>query len=618
MPPLIKMISSKLSAEKILLIILSAVFLFIMHIFLPNIGGVIAKQVEYLIWFFSGAIVFIASLKLLKDRTLKESSLKIYLLLFITAWIGSTVFNQIRNLDYFLISSAWLVGGFILWFALHQYEFTQRQKLFIFLLIFLSAVIESLIGVIQFFGLYRYIPVTPSPEAGMVGGVFQQKNLFASYIATGLAVSLYLISTVWLRSFSSLKKTLFFTGVFILSLSLIIAQSRTGLLGITVAIILLFLARGKNYKSIKKTLFVWLMVFIAGFSAGFFLLSIKDQLGIEKLAVKKIKWFSDPEQVSYRERILMYETSFEMFKEKPFTGQGFSNLSSLYVYYQAKVKKSNPDYYKGTGYQYTHHPHNEMALIVAESGILGILGVLCLLYGILRYAKKIGYQRAGLYTALLTPFLIHMMLEYPLHLSVAHWFAFVLVGAMATSHFLKKTEFKINKKLTIALAGAISCLFILFSVYIVKTFIAYNQLVIWYIEYTEGRNARVENLIPAKENLYLRNWAKPMYMFYSAENALKDIEQNKSFLLDFLNWSEVEKRRIPIPQVFLYDAYVLFSLGKHFGKFEYLNEAVKSAEEGLKLYPDNQELKNLRKTILVEAFRNIFKNLKQPESLSSK
>lgn len=618
MPPLIKMFISKFSPEKILLSILSVIFLFIMHLFLPNIGGVIARQVEYLIWFASGSIVFIAGLNMVSKRTLVESPLKIYILVFITAWIGSTVFNQIKNIDYFLISSAWLVGGFFLWFALMQYELSQRQRFFIFLLILLSAVIESLIGIIQFFGFYKYIPVTPSPEAGMVGGVFQQKNLFASWMATGLIISLYFISTAWMRSFTSIKKILFFAGIFLLSLSLIIAQSRTGLLGVAVAMILIFIARWKNYKAIKKTIFVWAMVFIAGLSTGFFLLSIQDQLGIEKLAIKKIKWFSDPEQVSYKERILMYETSLEMFKEKPLTGQGFSNFGSLYMYYQAKVKKSNPDYYKGSGNQYTHHPHNELSLIVAESGIPGILGILCLLYGIIRFAKKIACRRTALYTALLTPLLIHMMLEYPLHLSVAHWFAFVLLGFIATSHFLKKTEIKISKKLSIAVVSVLSALFILFSVFIVKTFIAYNQLVIWYTEYSEGKNARTENLIPAKDNLYLRNWAKPMYMFYTAENALKDIEQNQSILYDFLNWSEAEKARIPIPQVFLYDAYVLFSIGKHFNEFTYLNEAVKSAEEGLKLYPDNRELKNLRKTILVEAFRKIFKDLKKTEKPQSK
>ncbi len=613
--PFIKMFANKLLSEKFLLSILCIVFLFIMHIFLSNIGGIIAKQVEYLIWLASVAVVFIAGLNVLNNKILVKSKLNIYILLFIFAWIGSSVFNQILNLDYFLISSAWLLGGFILWLALMQYELHQKHKLFILFLIFFSSVIESLIGIIQFFGLYKYIPVTPSPEAGMVGGVFQQKNLFASWIATGLIISLYFISTAWLRGFSSIKKIIFFIGVFLLSISLIIAQSRTGVIGVAVAMILILIARRNLYSAKKKTVFVWLMVFIIGVSSGFFLLSIKDQLGIEKIVVKKIKWFADSEQVSYRERILMYQTSIEMFKEKPLTGHGFSNFGSLYMYYQAKVKKSNPDYYKGTGNVYTHHPHNELSLIVAEGGIISILGVLCLLYGIFRFIKKIGYQRAGLYAALLTPFMIHMMLEYPLHLSVAHWFAFILLTFIATSHFSKKTTLRISKKLKFIAIILLSFLFILFTIFTVKTLIAYNQLVIWYIEYSEGKDAHIENLIPAKENPYLKNWGKPMYMLYSAEKALKDIKQNQDFLFDFLNWSEVEKRRIPIPQIFQYDAYVLFSLWKHFSQFEYLNEALKSSEEGVTLYPENQVLNNLRKTILVEAFRNIFKNLKQPEKL---
>lgn len=611
MPPLIKDYFIQSSPQKILLLTLAFIFLFIMHIFFPNIGGVIAKQVDYVIWLASGFLVFIGCLNVLNKKTLTEPPLKIYILIFIATWIFSVVFNPIRNIDYFLIRSAWLVGGAVLWFSLMQYDLSNRYKLFILFLIFISAVIESFIGIIQFFGLYRYIPVTPSPEAGLVGGVFQQKNLFASWIATGLVISLYLLPTAWIRSFSSIKKILFFAGIFLLSLNIITAQSRTGLLGLAVAMVLIFLAKWNNYKAIKKSVFVWSMVFIAGVSAGFLLLSFKDQLGIEKLALKKIKWFSDPEQISYRERILMYETSLEMFKEKPLTGHGFSNFGSLYMYYQAKVKKSNPDYYKGSGNQYTHHPHNEISLIVAESGILGILGILCLFYGFLRFAKKIGYQRTFVYTALLTPFLVHMMLEYPLHLSVAHWFGFILIFSIATSHFTKKTILEVPQKLKTLSISLFSLLFVFFVVFIAKTFIAYNQLVIWYIEYSEGKEARIENLIPAKENLYLRNWAKPMYMFYSAEIALKDIEKNQEFLNFFLNWVEAEKRRIPIPQVFQYDAYVLFSLGRHFKQFEYLNEAVRSSEEGVALYPENKELRSLMKTILVEAFREIFKDMKK-------
>jgi len=607
--------SLKLSLEKILILILSFIFLFLMHLFLPNIGGVIARQNEQIIWLFSGTIIFIGALRVLFQKTLIESQLQIYILLFVSLWLLSILFNPLKNMDNFFINLSWLLGGLLLWITFFQFELTEKQKLTILFLIFISCVIESLIGIIQFFGLYKYISVTPSPEVGMVGGVFQQKNTFASYIATGLIISLFFIQTDLLKSFLKIKKVLFFLGVFLLSLSLIIAESRVGLLGVTFGLILMFIAKRKNFLEIKKKALIWLMVFLTGISSGFFLLSIRDQLGIEKLMAKKIKWFSDPEQVSYKERILMQKTAFEMFKEKPFAGHGFSNFGSLYVYYQAKVKNSNPDSYKGTGLLYTHHPHNEISLIIAESGILGILALLILIYGFLKFFIKIGSEHAGTYVSLLSPFLIHSLFEYPLRLSVAHWFTFIFLIYLATSNLVKKTDLKISSKLTSILTTVVCALFILFSVFVIKTFIAYNQLVIWYIEYTEGKKADLINLEPATKNFYLKNWAKPMYMFAKAEEAVKDIEKNKEFLFDFLKWSEAEKKRLPIPQVFQYDAFVLLNLGMYFQKWDYFDEAMKTVEEGLFIYPENKELKELRKTIFREAFKLVLKNFEKKNNI---
>jgi O-antigen polymerase len=613
MPPLFKM-SLKLSSEKILIIILSFIFLFLMHLFLPNIGGVIARQNEQIIWLFSGAIIFIGALRVLFRKTLIESPLQIYILLFISLWLFSLLFNPIKNIDNFFINSIFLLSSLLLWMAFLQFELTEKQKLLILFFIFISSIIESLIGIIQFFGLYKYIPVTPSPEVGMVGGVFQQKNTFASYIATGIIISLFFIQEDLLIGFSKIKKILFFPGIFLLSLSLIIAESRTGLLGVTFGLILMFIIRRKNLLEIKKKALIWLMVFLTGISSGFFLLSIRDQLGIEKLMAKKLRWFSDPEQVSYKERILMQRASLEMFKEKPFTGHGFSNFGSLYMYYQAKIKNSNPSY-RGTGLSYTHHPHNEISLIIAEAGLLGISGLFILFYGFFKFFTKTGFEHAGTYIALLSPFLIHSLFEYPLRLSVAHWFTFIILFYLATSNLVKKTELKISPKLTQILTTAGCALFILFSVFIVKTFIAYNQLVIWYIEYTEKKKADLINLEPASQNFYLKNWAKPMYMFTKAEEAVKDIEKNKDFLFEFLNWAQAEKKRLPIPQVFQYDAYVLLNLGMHFQKWDYFDEAMRTVEEGLFIYPENKELKELRIKIFREAFKLVLKNFEKKNNI---
>jgi O-antigen polymerase len=576
-----------------------------MHIFLPNIGGVLAQQREYIIWLTIGSIILIGILNALIKRRQIESPLRIYIFLFVALLLLSSIFNPIKNMNLFIISSARLIAGILLWLALLQFDLTHKEKISILFLIFVSAVIESVIGTMQFFGLYRYIPITPAPDIGMAGGVFQQKNLFASWIASGFIISLYLITTNRFKNYSSSKMAIFWICVVLLSLSLIIASSRTGLLGITLAMIVMFSTRKRHYSVAKKNLIIWLVAFLIGTSGGFYLLTIKDKLGIEKLTIKQIKWFSDTGQTSYAERILMYKTSLEMFKEKPLFGQGFSNFGSLYMYYQGKVKKAEPQY-KEVGHSYTSHPHNELFLIVSESGIAGIVGVLILIYGYFRLIIRYRKERAGLYTAFLMPFVVHMLVEYPLHLSTAHYFTFIILLYLSTAHFLKVSELKLSQRAVRGIMVLLFSTYIIFAAYTVKTFIAYNQFVIWYIDNIEDRKSSEANIMPAIRNIYLRNWAIPMNMFAKAEEAVKDIEKNRDFLDDFVKWSEHERRRLPVLPAFQYDALVLLNLGIYYKQHVYFDEAMKTVEEGLLLYPNNEDLKKLRPKIAAEAFKIIF------------
>lgn len=598
--------------NRYLLAILSVTFLFIMHIFLPNIGGVLAQQREYIIWLAIGTIILIGILNALIKRRLIESPFKIYVFIFAALLLSSSIFNPIKNIDLFVANSARLAAGILLWLALLQFDLTPKEKISILFLIFVSAAIESVIGIMQFFGLYRYIPITPAPSIGMAGGVFQQKNLFASWTATGLVISLYFITTNRFKSYFLKKRAIFWICVALLSLSLIIASSRTGLLGTALAMMIIFPARRRQYAAARRNLLIWLIVFLIGTAGGFYLLGIKDRLGIEKLTVKHIEWISDTGQTSYAERILMYKTSIAMFKEKPLFGQGFGNFGSLYMYYQGKIKKANPQY-NDVGGNFTSHPHNELFLMLSESGIAGMLGFVILLYGFIRLIIRYGKERIGLYIALLTPLAIHMLVEYPLHLSTAHYLAFILLAYLATSHFLKTTQIKLS---TVAIKSTVAVLFavyIAFTAYTIKTFIAYNQLVIWYIDNTEGRKGGMENITPAVKNLYLRNWAKPMHMFVKAEDAVKDIEKNKDFLSDFVKWSGAEKRRLPVLPIFQYDALVLLNLGIHDGQYEYFDEAMRTVEEGLSLYPGAKDLKELKPKIVGNAFKILFHGSRRPE-----
>ncbi|HCC68905.1 MAG TPA: hypothetical protein DEP99_03360 [Nitrospiraceae bacterium] len=627
-----------LNLNRYLLAVLSILFLFLMHIFIPNIGGVIAQPREILMWIGIFTIILLSVLNILRNKTLILPSYRIYVFLFAVLLLSSSIFNPIKNMDMFIINALSLVAAVILWLSLHQFNLRGREKETILLIIFASTVIESIIGTMQFFGLYRYIPITPAPEIGMVGGAFQQKNLFASWIATGLIISLYFITTdrfkkchenvITLGMTGIGIKILFLSCVALLSLSLIIAGSRAGIIGIGLAMAVIFISRAGQYlkkgahgrNTVSHIFLAWLLAFFIGIAGGYFLLSVKDKLGIEKLAVKQIEWFSDIRQPSYVHRILMGKTSFEMFKEKPIFGQGFGNFGSFYMYHQAKVIKSKPEYKVIIG-DYTSHPHNEIFKIMAESGIAGILAILIVVAGFVRMLYKLRLQQAGIWTAILMPLLVHMMFEYPLELSTAHYLVFLILLYMVTSNFVEERRLNPKKSVVILTTFLSVVMYVTVAGYTIKTFYDYMNMVIYHTEYEafmshsdmKNNNKRQFpseiNIKGAVNNIYLRNWAKPLYMAVKVQDATKDIEKNIDFLYDFLNWSSREKQRQPLKMVFHNEAVVLYFMGVHFRQLVYFDEAMKTVEKGLSLYPNDKDLKELGGRIIVEGIKTVLPRL---------
>lgn len=607
-----------MSLNRLFFYLLAGIFLVIMHIHLPNLGGVIAHPREYFIWIAIFSIILLSVIKVIRGKTLILPAYRIYVFLFTALVLSSSIFNPIKNMDLFIISSLHLLAGVIIWLSLHQFNLEERGKENILLIIFASVLIESAIGIMQFFGLYEFLPITPAPAPGMAGGSFQHIKLFASWTATGLIISLYFISTERFRGYAKKVKIIFLSLVPFLSLSIVIATQRTGLIAAALGIIIIISLRLRHYMPAKRLLTVWLILFFVGLAGGHGLLGIKDKIGYGRLAKRQIEWLVDSGQSSYVQRVLMYKTSLDMFNEKPVFGQGFGNISSLYMYHQAKVAEAEPKY-KGMISSYTTHPHNEIFKIMSESGIAGIVGILLLIAGFIRILIKLGREQSGLYMALLTPVLVHLMVEYPFGLSTAHYFLFLMLVYMATSHFVEEKQINMKKPLGATVILLAGILYIAASAYAIKTFYDYMNMVIYYTEQgeyaayagrrdlkdKEPRRPSVMNISGAVDNIYLRNWAKPMYMFVKAENAVKDVRKNKDVLAYYLEWSNNEKYRQPAEIVFIADANVLLNMGIQLKEWAYFDEAMKTAEQGLFLYPNSEELKSLKSKIAVQAFKSL-------------
>lgn len=296
-----------------------------------------------------------------------------------------------------------------------------------------------------------------------------------------------------------------------------------------------------------------------------------------------------------------------MFSDRPFTGQGFGNFESLYMYFQADVIKKEESLKKFAG-GFVSHPHNEVAFIVAQSGMLGLAGLLIVLTSFLRLFLKMGLQKTGLYMALFSPFVVHMMVEYPLDLSLVHYVTFVLLVALMTSHFAVRKSLRIGRTVRTSVISVSVVLCLAFSLWMIKTLGEYMDMVDFV------RNEKMGKLKPEKlegpsKNLYLRNWAKPMYMIAKANKAIRT--NDIKFLTEFIPWAEMEKIRRPVKEVFYVQALALTKLAQQKEDPRLLDMAMKVAQEGSELYPNWRPFDRLK--ILIFVLKNALSLPKKKE-----
>lgn len=587
-----------------------------MHISIPNMGGTVAHPREYFIWIGLFTLVLFSVITAVINKTFILPSYFKYFTAYVFLILLTSIFNPILNIDMFVINSLRLIGALIVWLSMHQFDLNKKAKENILLIILASSVIESIMVLLKFYVTSYYVHsfglnfgmamVKITKYIPDVGGAFQQKNLFASWTATGIAISLYFITTERFNGYKNIKRALFYFSILLLSAGLMIASSRAGIIGAALAMLILLPTNWRAYSSIKKHLIICGLLLVIGASGGFYLLSTKSggagsMESTETEAKEKINWLTNTSQRSFSERLIMYDTSYEMFKDKPLFGQGFSNFGSTFMFYKAKVSKENPRY-KGMVYtEFISHPHNELLYIVAECGITGTLAVIIALFGIGRILKGRGIAGSGISIALFIPLLLHMMVEYPLKLSSAHTFLFMILLYLITSQDEGKKVFeKLSMPASFAIILTAVLLYAGIAGYALKTFYDYSGYNHFKLLYQKTSIISDKDILPAAENIYLRNWAEPDYMYRKGLEAAYNPKMNMAFLNKFLLWNEQEKRRRPGLPSYHLEGLILYKLAEmdRANSITYLEKARITTEEGLNLYPNDRNLTSLRQEII--------------------
>ncbi|MBI4843797.1 MAG: O-antigen ligase C-terminal domain-containing protein [Nitrospirae bacterium] len=567
-------------------------FLLLIHISIRNIGSSTATPVSYMAWMAASLLFFSSFIRVFFYDGARYVSPHItpYIAVFLCLVILPAFFNPIYDMPSFIFRKAGLTGGMLFFLSLHQLELNDDEKERLLYVIFISGFIEACIGLFQYFLPGLRIPFVAYSTPGIIYGNFQHHNLLASFLATSLVISLFAVSGSFFDSLKRHFKMLFYLMSGVISFTLFLTGSRTGLIGLVLGCGVLFFAKQASYRKAPGYLAVWLLAIALGFGSNFitekfiyqkergvFSTAGKLRVTVESLTGEKD---SDP-------RLLMYRTSYEMFKDKPLLGHGPDGFISKYVYYRRVAAAERFDRAVSIG-TFTNHPHNEFLSILIESGIAGGAGLLILISVFALYLFRLGREKGGLYASLLLPIGLHSQVEFPFYQSAAHWLLFLFLLYLPSSFFTHSVIMPKANLLRKALFAVAACIVVLINIFLFRTLKANADLTEYYRLLTSEGVNRTEIIKPALNNLYLGQFTRRMLMDIRLGAALKKNDNN--FLLNYVEWAEEERKHFPHFMLFEGEARALFILGRK-------KEAYAMLDEGLSLYPDNSLLKETNKEL---------------------
>lgn len=323
---------------------------------------------------------------------------------------------------------AGIAGALLFSMAICQVSLSPRLRRLLLCVVVFSALVQATEAMIQ-----AWLPELGLRMMDFYGtapyGIFQQRNLLASWLATGGGIALYLALTARTRQ----RALGWVLCLYPICTALVLSQSRTGVLGMLLSALLVFLAdrprlRQRPLAVLRRVMLLTSLVVWCG--------------GVSLWAMPSGVPADLTHEASNEQRILMLEGTAAMIGQHPLAGSGLGSFESRL-----------PQAIEDTGLRMASdtvtHPHNELMYVAAEGGITALAGLL-LIAGVwlwplvyrLRHPNAFGpcpdtgrWLRAheglsgGGWLLPLTglPIIVHMMTEYPLYLSAPHLLLLILL-----------------------------------------------------------------------------------------------------------------------------------------------------------------------------------------------
>ncbi len=410
---------------------LGFLFLVAVHYFQPHpAGDGLQLSFNAFIWIPLSIAIGLGLLQISYRSQLRYSSLTLGLLTAILVMLLPSLYPNsadVLNLGRFY----GLLAGMVFFVALQQLELTEARRCQLFFIVLCGVWIEAFLGWSQeyFFGPENFMGHNPDSQRPF--GIFAQPNVMASFMATGLVLSGYLLP-LFQKHFE--RKPAYAVICLLTPLLtfplIILLSSRTGWLGALIgsALIIPYIYNRGG----KRQAAAWIAMGALGIAVGFLLISSAG--GALALAASKVQ--VDPI------RMRMYPQVLRMIVEYPLTGVGLGNFEASFNSFAASLYAAGIS--EPNGVPNLHHPHNELMYWASEGGIVSLTGLLLAAYLVLHSILKAEKGHRLLLVGLLFPIVLHTQTEYPFYHSLVHWVIFImliyLVDSMSAEEKVKKLK----------------------------------------------------------------------------------------------------------------------------------------------------------------------------------
>ncbi|WP_354625461.1 Wzy polymerase domain-containing protein [Psychromonas sp. MME2] len=375
------------------------------HYFQHNQGGSGLELAQNnVVWIFFSCLIGLGLWKVSEQQKFIYSRFTILFLIAVALFCVPILYpnNELAEQSYTRLIG--LFAGFLLFLSLQQFHFKRLETERLLLLIVGAGLLQACYSLMQDYLLPAQNIFGYDVGYGRPYGIFQQPNVLASFMATTLILSGYLLQQISNKKVQAFLLLTTLLNAWVITLTM----SRTGYLGSVIAL-LLFLPWAWQCNKKKLTIFM---------------LAIALGTGIAMLKGDALKARNVDNLSEGGARLNHYSNSWQMIKEKPLLGYGYGGFEKHYLLFnaeQVKNNKSKPEYANLT------HPHNDMLFWAVEGGILPLFAMLLLIASFLNLLRAFKFTHALALTSLVIPIILHTQTEYPLYHSALHWLVLIVL-----------------------------------------------------------------------------------------------------------------------------------------------------------------------------------------------